>query len=79
MFKKTDNIGNYGHFILYSQHKFFSCINGALLVLNQKKLSKEDLEFFVDKSNCINLLNKFIIDKKVYVYNNNLRILINYL
>lgn len=75
--KKTDNIGNYGHFTLYSQHKFFSCINGALLVLNEKKLSKEDLEFFVDKSNCINLLNKFIIDKKVYVYNNNFRILIN--
>ena len=41
LFKKTENIGNYGHFILYSQHKFLSCINGALLVLNHKKFIKK--------------------------------------
>lgn len=75
--KKTENIGNYGHFILYSQHKFLSCINGALLVLNHKKLSKSDLDFFVNKNNCINLLNKFILEKKVNVYNNNLRTILN--
>ncbi len=74
--KRKGSIGNYGHFTLFSQHKFFSNINGALIIFNNNKLSKDDLEFFTNKTVCINLLKKFIVDKNIITYNNNFRFLI---
>lgn len=77
--RKVGRVGTYGHFTIFSQHKFFSNINGATLVLNHKKISKEDLNFFNNKHQCINLLKKFIAEKNIYTYNNNFRVIINIL
>ena len=75
--RKIGKIGTYGHFTIFSQHKFLSNVNGAILFLNHKKISKEDLDFFDDRKKSFNLLKKFIIEKKISTFNNNFRVLIN--
>ena len=75
--KRTGNIGKYGHFLIFSQHKFFSNINGALLLINEKKLSNDEIKSFGDKKTWIKVLEKFIRDKNIKIYNNNFRIIIN--
>ena len=75
--KKKGNIGNYGHFVIFSQHKFFPNINGALLILNEKKLSEFEITNFGPYASWLKSLDNFILDKKIPTYNNNLRIIFN--
>ena len=75
--KRSGNIGNYGHFVIFSQHKFLPSINGALLLLNEKKLSKFEINSFGPQFMWLKYLDNFILEKNVHIFNNNLRVILN--
>jgi len=75
--KKNGNIGNYGHFVIFSQHKFFPSINGALLILNEKKFNNEELTNFGNEDSWIEILSQFINSNNIKIYNNNFRMILN--
>jgi hypothetical protein len=75
--KKNGKIGNHGHFVIFSQHKFFPNINGALLILNEKKFTNEELTTFGNENTWIKILNQFISSNGIKTYNNNFRMILN--
>ena len=75
--KQNGKISNHGHFVIFSQHKFFPNINGALLLLNEKKLSEFDVASFGHKTTWLNSLETFVLEKNIHTYNNNLRTIFN--
>ena len=70
-------ISTHGHFVIFSQHKFFPNINGALLLINEKKLSKLHIANFDHKTTWLNSLETFALENKIHTYNNSLRIILN--